>query len=1411
LLSLDDPEHTAPIAMLSENRIELALIDLACLTTGLVNVSVPANATEADVGYILRHSKVGTVIVSERHQLHKVQGNTESLPDLKRIVVMDVLEDQGPDVMTLEDLKREAVKVPGTMVRERADAVRIDDLATVMYTSGTTGSPKGIQYSQRNLVFKRFARALALPEIGDHDVFLAYLPLFHTFGRFLELLGCVFWGAKYCFLSDPSMEALIEGMRRYRPSVLISVPKRWMQLYDGVSQRADPFRATDEELLKATRDLTGGRLRWGLSAAGYLDPDIFRFFHRQGIRLQSGFGMSEATGGITMTPPDDYRDNSLGIALPGIELKLEEDGELLVRGPYVMMGYLDPPDGENSFDEDGWLHSGDLMRMDDDGHIQLVDRKKEIYKNVKGETIAPQRIESLFRQFDSVGRTFLVGDHREYNTLLIYPNPAYGVLDFSSLSAQEVRDHFRSLVASVNRFVAPFERIVDFAIIDRDLDAEQGELTAKGTPRRKIVVENFAKVIDSLYRRTNLHVGGVAVTISNWIFQFLGLTAQDVQIGEDRIELPSIGTSLTVRRTSEDQVQVGACVYRCEREPLNLGALLATPRLWLGNEELTEFAPLDMAARQRPGRSQAWITWVARPRPYEPTRADREELQETLRHVEPGFDELHQAAQMLSSADEESALNAVRVLERVVSSEEGRLKEPALFLLGRGAVAETEEVRRRAFQMLVPAERVSRFHATLNRFLAEDPLLLDEETSAFLRERSLPAVKVEAFIEFAERVCMGDGGQSGQDQPALSLLSFLAEYGAAHPVRYARIRVFLVRAGLFAPNPEIRMHAASARVTLENGFRQWLGPTSKIAVDTETGQEYRWDDVVVFEEEISADHRRTLLSAIKNTPFLREALFLLYRGTVIRLNEIPPGGVWIRLLASRHGKAVYRITVQTRSQEAHDLAVNISEILTPEQVQEEIDWLILCGGSESREPVVENFGGYFPEYNLWSEEHVSGDTLDREMRRQARRAPKEEHLKQNWPFMAWGGLSAFVDFWDRTGRRFEIADLSPADIVLPTHDYLRGSRIVSVSTRRVHRGLLAMVQSFKDEFIASVEQEHPDVTGLVGWDVIFSSVLEVVGEHEGLAAFERALEVETDAPVELCNALGDYVSTVRQRGFLPMRLYFATKRYRRWATLNQDATPLARASTLQEFYDTYGLDLLAGVYPEVRVRFFRETVFRDSSEELRLGLDDLISKVRAGEIRNGELARAIPELRHRLKVSPDDDYFLARIPFAHLRPEDTVDFVSTDLGGRYQSELVITLDDVDGNSFRIRHALLPKEVERLHRLFLAARLDVRFGPEHRYLVAINERDQIIGGIYYEVEQGGRDAHLEKIVVEDGYRRKRVADGLMGEFFNRLRADGVQRVTTGFFRPEYFYAHGFKIEKRYAGLVKSLEDEPETKP
>lgn len=1394
----------ARVAIVSGNRLEMALCDLACHAAGLVSVLIPTSATEADIAAILAHAGVSVAIVSEREPLlAALRARGRSGTSLAHVVAMNP-HDAGPQVRSLDDVVARAAEVPLETLEARHLAVRAGDLATIMYTSGTTGAPKGVRFSHRNLVFKRFARALALPEIGDTDVFLCYLPLFHTFGRFLEMYGCIFWGATYCFLENPSVEALVAGMRRYRPTVFISVPKKWMQVHEAIVREADPDRVGDAEVGDAVKRITGGRLRWGLSAAGHLDAEIFRFFQHHGVELMSGFGMTEATGGITMTRPGRYRDDSLGTALPGIELKIGEDGELAIRGPYVMIGHVSPPEGERTLDADGWFPTGDLMEIDAEGQLRLIDRKKEIYKNIKGETIAPARVENLFRDFASVGRVFLVGDHREYNTALLWPSPEPGEIDLGGMSDDERKAHFRSIVASVNAFLAPFERIVDFALIDRDFSAERGELTPKGTPRRKAIETSFADTIRLLYRRTHLRVGGLEVIFPNWLFQALGLTAQDLRREDGRLGIPERGTWLTLDRLQEGVALVGSCVYRHPPDaPLPLGVLLTTPRLWLGNEELVDFAPIETHLRERPGRAGDAIERRPRVGPASVDDATRRAVAEARSRADLDLMDLHAAARLLESADEEGALDAVTLLGHVAGDEEGPLSEPAREPLRRAATAPFLEVRRRAFATLAPVEREARALATLERFLGTPGVLLDAATRDALCERSLSEARLEAFLAATREACAGPEGGRARDRRAASLLKFLAAYGASHPVRYRPIRAFLVRTMLFGGREAVRQEAWRSLDELVRGFRGWLGPPTLIAVDPETGQEYRWEQVVAFDDAVPDADRQRLLSAIKETALLREAVFLFSGGALPRLSDIPPGGVWIRPLDARHGKAVYRATVQTRFQGAYDLAINVNHTRTPEQVREEIRWLVLCGESGERGPLAEDFGGYWPAQDLWSEEFIPGEPLDRALRRQAR-GGDPDRLRHLWPFLAWSTLTAHVDFWNRTGRVQEIADAGMTSVIVSPHDYHTGARIVSVAAVRPHAGLVEMFRFFREGLVEPVEREHPSLAGIVAWGALFAPLLEVIGEQEGLRMLREILHREgDDLDPAMRAALASFVSGIEVRGYVPMRLYYAIQRYGRWASLSADATPQARARTLQEFWDTYGLAAVAQGYPETRARFFLETVFRGAPEPLVRGLEEIVAGLRRGDLVGDALVEAIADLRARLTVGPDEDAFLARLSFPHLRPEDAAGFVQSASAGRPQSEMVVTLMDQDGDAFHVRHALTPKEVARLHRLFLAAKLDVRFRPEHQYLVAVSERGVLIGGIYYEVEEEGRQAHLEKIVVAERYRRKGVADGLMNEFFHRMRAAGAVAVTTGFFRPEYFYGYGFKIEKRYAGLVKEL--------
>ncbi|MFQ5769459.1 MAG: AMP-binding protein, partial [bacterium] len=254
-----------PVAILSENSLEMACIDLACLITGIVNVLIPANTIPAQVEFILRHSEARIIFVSNQEQLNKVLRFRSQLNNLQHIILIESSNKlQESSIISFDELLLQAPKVPSERIQQAAEKVKLGDLASIMYTSGTTEAPKGIMFSHLNIVSKRFARAIALPEIGEHDSFICYLPLFHTFGRWFEMMGCIFWGSTYVFLENPNIETVINTMQLTRPTVFISIPKKWIQLYETIQEHVDVEVAPQSEIHDQVLKLTGGCLKWGL-------------------------------------------------------------------------------------------------------------------------------------------------------------------------------------------------------------------------------------------------------------------------------------------------------------------------------------------------------------------------------------------------------------------------------------------------------------------------------------------------------------------------------------------------------------------------------------------------------------------------------------------------------------------------------------------------------------------------------------------------------------------------------------------------------------------------------------------------------------------------------------------------------------------------------------------------------------------------------------------------------------------------------------------------------------------------------------------------------------------------------------------------------------------------------------------
>jgi len=1394
------------IAFLLENSFTMAMLDFACLNSGIVNVMIPANSVPQHISYILNQTKCDFILISNEKQLAKLKSVKKDLKFIKQGILLD--GNSAEDWVLSFSEFRGFEKLLKTQNNLYVD-LELNSTSTIMYTSGTTGEPKGIIFTQKNIIFKRFCRAIALPHIGESDRFLAYLPLYHTFGRWLELMGTIFWATSYSFMENPSAETMIFNMRLVKPTIFISIPKKWLQLYEHIASKVDIEQDEKEVIYKEVQEITGGELKWGLSAAGFLSPDVFQFFQKNNIQLMSGFGMTEATGGITMTPPDSYIPNSLGRALPGIEIKVAEDGELLVRGEYVMPGYYDQS-YEDTFVNDGWFPTGDIMKIDSYGFIEIIDRKKEIYKNIKGETIAPQRIENLFRDFEAIKQVFVVGDHRPFNTVLIYP-------DLDSPAIKEMYDDqkgefFSNLIVTINKFLAPFERIVDFRIIDRAFSAERGELTPKSTFKRRVIEKNFTDIIDELYQRDyySLYLDNTEIRIPNWFLRERACLSGDLKIIGSKLVIQKLEKELSFERINEDTFRIGDFSYRNLKPQIELHEFLINPIYWLGNEELVAFTDEIILQWYRQSAEDESIKFVGRFPIERNLEVTRTILGTIHKAGEKSLFGLHLALVMLRSDKIEFGEIGFNYLTNLLDDELQEIYKIASYFLDKPVICTNSEIQKKLLLLGIIHTNPKNLKKLFERYLKLGPKIFDDFVlnEIVKNKKCLDAVDIIDDI-LNEKIQLRFQSKNIQDSVIPILMNLLAKFGIKHPTRYEDLRRKLVFIQLIQEWPELSLLANEYLSKMRKGFREWLGHNETVAVDIETGEEYGWEDVLIFEEDIDEEEKKHLTGWIYSTPILREAIFLFSKGNIVRLSNILPRGVWISKKSVEDTAIIYRISIQTRHQGSFDILLHQNKDRSSDEIRSEVNWMILAGSKFFLTELVEDFGGYWKESKIWTQKYLPGLTIAQLFNRDVKKDLKmaEEKYFYLWPFFIWNAAAAYINFWRLTSERKQLTNPTPENLIIPSHDYQMGTRFVSLSDRSEFKSITDLLLNFYRSFVIPIEEKYPFVKRESSWKYIFPGLINAEGENEGMEILNCfLLELENsdiDEREKIIQHLRMLLDSIKENGYIPKQLYFATKRFIRWNNLNTDASIGAQAQMLNELFETYNLTELENFYPETRTRFYLETVFQNSEDEFKKVIKELCRSQHELRIAKDEFLKEISRIQNEFNLNEMETFFLARLSYPHLKPSDTASFVHLNLDGDHSANLVVQVEDNEANPFYIRKPVSPKEISKLYQLFIDANLQVTFKPEHNFLVAISDRGFIIGGLFYSYLD--KDVvHMEKIVVSNRFRRKGVSEIIMNEFFNRILDEGFGFVTTGFFRPEYFYRFGFKIEKKYSGLVKELK-------
>ena len=539
-------ESEQRVALASSTRYEWVIADLAVMLAGGATTTIYPTTSESDVTYIARDSQSRIVFAEDDVQIAKLRANRSELPEVVKIVTFDGTSD-GEWVISLADLEQlgaaHLAQVP-SVVDDRIAAIEPQHLATLIYTSGTTGRPKGVRLSHDCWTYEA-AGIDAIGILTQDDLQYLWLPLAHVLGKVLLTIPLQMG---FPTAIDGRVDKIVENLAVVRPTFMGAAPRIFEKAYNRVTttmsaeggvkailfgwaigagrqaagRRADGRSASvllgaqlalaDKLVLAKVRARFGGRIRFFISGSAALNREVAEWFDATGMLILEGYGLTESSAASFVNRPDAYAFGSVGWPVPGTEVRIAEDGEILLKGPGIMEGYHNlPEDSAESVDDDGWLHTGDIGNVDERGFLRITDRKKDLFKTSVGKYVAPSAIESIFMGVCPYASQLIVhGDGRSFVTALVTldadamagwaaKNDMAGMPYAEVVSSPAVREMVQGYIDELNAKLNQWETIKKFVILDRDLSVDDGDLTPSMKLRRRVVAGKYKKELDSLY------------------------------------------------------------------------------------------------------------------------------------------------------------------------------------------------------------------------------------------------------------------------------------------------------------------------------------------------------------------------------------------------------------------------------------------------------------------------------------------------------------------------------------------------------------------------------------------------------------------------------------------------------------------------------------------------------------------------------------------------------------------------------------------------------------------------------------------------------------------------------------------------------------------------------------------------
>ncbi len=1389
------------VLIFAENSIDTAIIDLSCLMFDIFDTPLNVFFNTENFAHVLNLIDFDYIIVDNIKRLSVVRRALDQTGKKAFIVTIDeqLWQQEHVDFYLHQESKKLTKNETKEILSSRPRRP-INQVATTMFTSGSTGLPKGVSFSMYNIITKRFARAAALPDVGDNEVFVCYLPLYHTFGRYLEMMGSIFWGGTYVMATNPSFDTLKKMFAEISPTGFISVPIRWQQFYDSINEGLKGHESHDF-VQKKVRDTMGIRLSWGLSAAGYLDPKVFKFFQKNGISLNSGFGMTEATGGITMTPPFQYKENSVGVPLPGIETRLNELGELEIKGHYLAR-YLEHAGPEDIIpypdQDDYWLRTGDIFRIDEDGHHYIIDRVKDIYKNNKGQTIAPRLIESKFDGVPGVKRVFLVGDGRPYNVLLIVPNRQDQIC--ASLKDEKNRyEYFRQIVLKANSDLAPYERVVNFAILERDFSVENGELTPKGSYKRKNIEHNFQQVISQLYKANYISFEhkGYKIIIPRWLIRDLSILESDLELKNGYLINKVTHKRLRIAACKKENFFIiGDLAYYVKNKIIDIGRIVRQPRLWIANPELIIFAPPKANFDLPLKNFTSQLCLPEKRNIYSPSRLP---LLTSLK--DQNLVLLDNLLSTILHADTKTAMPYFEQLEKLIPDYDKNKLDVTARRLEALACHPDEKIRATAYQMLVTTTPIVDYSKILPSFINSGKTFLTQESVNKIAKYSLNITQLQALRQRMRSYRIGLKWPANKTtrQQFEKIFQLFVNFGKNNPQYYKAIRAELACWEQFDLDPKLAEKGGEAFKKLTQYYEEYINKTSKKPSKT------KWGKFFVFDEGISSQMQAVIKKKLLIKHFLKISVHLSYDNYNFSYSQLEDKSIRISLLKGYRDSKHYRISINTKKGEHFDLHLCIEPHLADREVIRTLHRHISLSDLPFDQPVMTEFGYLLVEEKIYSTRYISQLSAWDKIRSMAE-IQKIGYIadKNFWRKLFIRSISIFLKAWEYTNRKILPGRIDPDNVVVPEVDFSENVKIISLSGNKESQNLSDLFLAIYKNFYQKTVAHYPSLKAYIRITWLFHAIIETIGTESALQLTEDLIQdMQNTCPTtEECQYLikeaYSYIERSKVKHYLPLALFNAIDRFMDWKKRNSQASHQAIVQTLDELFDLYKLSR----YPElVRYTFYRQTYFAGAEPKVQEVFEQLLYKM----INDPEvLALQLVELSdlHSLLKTEADKAIFNKMVFPNLKGKRKIDYRK--VGEKQAEHLIVStkISDRYGVEYTMREPIDASEVAAVYKLFFKENYPKEISPMDKHYVVVNEREQIIAGLCYK-ELEDNVVLIDGMAVVSPLQGRGIGTQMMEDFFQRMKAKGFKLVKAHFLFGNYYLKHNFKIDKKWGALVREL--------